>query len=129
MVSVLSAALKLIVENTRVRRQFVPEEKINISVKYETPEGEQFGVVYPRQFLKTEKVELEDTMRMLKDAPHIVAKFEKKRSDKLPRPPLTTAYLQREAFYSFGFYPEDTMSLAQNLYDSGFITYHRTDVS
>lgn len=121
------AALKLIVENTRVRRQFVPEEKINISVKYETPEGEQFGVVYPRQFLKTEKVELEDTMRMLKDAPHIVAKFEKKRSDKLPRPPLTTAYLQREAFYSFGFYPEETMSLAQNLYDSGFITYHRTE--
>lgn len=58
-------------------RQFVPEEKINISVKYETPEGEQFGVVYPRQFLKTEKVELEDTMRAKRRAAHCRQIWEK----------------------------------------------------
>lgn len=44
-----------------------------------------------------------------------------------PPPPLTTSLLQQEAFYRFGFSSKMTMSLAQQLYEKGYITYHRTD--
>ncbi len=53
-----------------------------------------------------------------------VATRENKRS---PYPPFTTSTLQQEASRRFGFPGKRTMSLAQKLYEEGFITYHRTD--
>lgn len=44
-----------------------------------------------------------------------------------PPPPLTTSLLQQEAFKRYGFSSKLTMRLAQNLYEQGLITYHRTD--
>jgi DNA topoisomerase-1 len=44
-----------------------------------------------------------------------------------PYPPFTTALLQQEASRRFGYSSKRTMSLAQRLYEEGFITYHRTD--
>ena len=121
------AALKLIVENGRIRKAFSPEEKMQISVAYETPSGEQFQLVHPMQFAATQKVELEDMTNVLKSSTHIVSKFDVKRSYVSPRPPLSVAFMLRSSFYAFGFYPERTMVLAQDLYDAGLITYHRTE--
>ena len=53
-----------------------------------------------------------------------VAQRETKRS---PYPPFTTSLLQIEASRRFGYQSRRTMSLAQRLYEEGFITYHRTD--
>ncbi len=53
-----------------------------------------------------------------------VAQRESKRS---PYPPFTTSLLQIEASRRFGYPSKRTMSLAQRLYEEGFITYHRTD--
>ncbi|MGB9883193.1 MAG: type I DNA topoisomerase [Microgenomates group bacterium] len=44
-----------------------------------------------------------------------------------PPPPYTTSLLQQDAFYKLGFSSKMTMNLAQNLYENGLITYHRTD--
>jgi DNA topoisomerase-1 len=44
-----------------------------------------------------------------------------------PPPPFTTSLLQQEAFQKYGFSSKMTMRLAQNLYERGLITYHRTD--
>jgi len=44
-----------------------------------------------------------------------------------PPPPLITSSLQQDAFNKLGFSSRMTMKLAQNLYEQGLITYHRTD--
>ncbi len=44
-----------------------------------------------------------------------------------PPPPFTTSLLQQESFQKFGFSSRMTMRIAQDLYERGIITYHRTD--
>ncbi|MEK7177404.1 MAG: DNA topoisomerase, partial [Patescibacteria group bacterium] len=44
-----------------------------------------------------------------------------------PMPPYTTSLLQQDAYYKNGFSSKQTMRLAQDLYERGLITYHRTD--
>ncbi len=50
-----------------------------------------------------------------------------KETKRAPYPPFTTSLLQIEAHRRFGYTSKRTMSLAQRLYEEGFITYHRTD--
>ncbi|MBC7239420.1 MAG: hypothetical protein H5T71_04900, partial [Chloroflexi bacterium] len=45
----------------------------------------------------------------------------------LPPPPFDTANMLKEASSRFGWSAEETMSLAQELFERGLITYHRTD--
>ncbi len=56
-----------------------------------------------------------------------VADVSKKETKRSPQPPFTTSTLQQEAARRFGFSGKRTMSLAQKLYEEGYITYHRTD--
>ncbi|HVT01284.1 MAG TPA: type I DNA topoisomerase [Patescibacteria group bacterium] len=56
-----------------------------------------------------------------------VADLSQKETKRSPYPPFTTSMLQMEASRRFGYPSKRTMSLAQRLYEEGFITYHRTD--
>src|SRR5581483_412490 len=56
-----------------------------------------------------------------------VADVAKKESKRSPQPPYTTSTLQQDAARRLGYSGKKTMSLAQKLYEEGFITYHRTD--
>jgi len=56
-----------------------------------------------------------------------VKKVEKKQVKQSPKPPFTTSTLQQSASTVYRFPPEKTMMLAQDLFESGLITYHRTD--
>lgn len=57
----------------------------------------------------------------------IVTDVAQKQSKRSPLPPFTTSTLQQDASRRFGYPGKRTMSLAQKLYEEGFITYHRTD--
>jgi DNA topoisomerase-1 len=63
----------------------------------------------------------------LRDAPFRVASIESKSTTERPRAPFTTSTLQQEAGRKLGFSAARTMSVAQTLYENGFITYMRTD--
>nr|MDJ0597166.1 type I DNA topoisomerase [Pleurocapsa sp. MO_226.B13] len=59
--------------------------------------------------------------------PHQVVDIQKKTHKKNPPPPFTTSSLQQSAGAKLKFNPEKTMQIAQHLFESGLITYHRTD--
>jgi len=63
----------------------------------------------------------------LKEANWAVSKVEVTTQKRNPAPPFITSTLQQEANRKFGMSARDTMSVAQKLYEKGFITYMRTD--
>ena len=77
-------------------------------------------------FIKNKK-EAEDIERGLRDARYIIENIEKKEVNRHPQDPFTTSSLRQEANKKLKLSAKMTMSLAQNLYERGYITYHRTD--
>ncbi len=63
----------------------------------------------------------------LKNADWSVTDVDVKKQKRNPSPPFITSTLQQEANRKFNFSARDTMSVAQKLYEKGFITYMRTD--
>ncbi|MDR2361547.1 MAG: type I DNA topoisomerase [Prevotellaceae bacterium] len=66
-------------------------------------------------------------MEKCKTAAYSITGIEKKPTKKTPAPPFTTSTLQQEASRKFGFSVNQTMTIAQRLYEAGLITYMRTD--
>ena len=66
-------------------------------------------------------------LQSCKDAAYKIKSIDKKPVSKLPAPPFTTSTLQQEAGRKLGFSVSNTMRIAQQLYESGKITYMRTD--
>lgn len=56
-----------------------------------------------------------------------VVHYQRVNRNRMPPPPLITSTLQQQAAMRWGYDPDATMTAAQSLYDSGHITYHRTD--
>lgn len=81
--------------------------------------------------IETKRVGTEEEAKQIvaiaQSQPHQVVKVESKLQKKNPPPPFTTSSLQQAAGARLRFSPERTMQIAQNLFESGLITYHRTD--
>ena len=130
---VQSVAVKLVVEREREIEKFKPQEYWTIEVLFKKQEKEFTALlakkdnkIIPKLGIKTEK-EAEKIIKNLKGAEYKVENIEKKETKKNPLPPFTTSTLQQTAWQKFHFPAKLTMRIAQNLYEKGFITYHRTD--
>lgn len=84
------------------------------------------GKTIPKLGIKTKK-ETDEIVKDLEGAEYKVEKIEKKEIKRNPPPPFTTSTLQQECSKRFRMPAKITMMMAQNLYEKGYITYHRTD--
>jgi len=89
-----------------------------------TPQGELRD---PSQVLHLHGEAAAALASRLQDASFTVSSVERKPYRRSPYPPFRTTTLQQEASRKLGFSAKYTMSVAQRLYENGYITYMRTD--
>ncbi|GHA92201.1 type I DNA topoisomerase [Modicisalibacter luteus] len=128
---VQSVAVRLIVEREREIRAFVPEEFWDVHADLVSPEGEPVRFELVRQdgkpFRPTSETETMDRIAGLKQAALAITAREEKPTRSKPNAPFITSTLQQAASGRLGFSVKKTMTLAQRLYEAGYITYMRTD--
>ncbi len=130
---VQSVAVRLIVERENEIRAFKPEEYWTIIaelLKGSDPVEFSLSKIDGRAVDKLEIKTKEQADRIVGDlekAKFVVSSVEKKEANKNPLPPFTTSTMQQAAATRLGFSAKKTMLLAQRLYESGHITYMRTD--
>lgn len=125
---VQSVAVRLIVEREREIQAFVPEASFRVVALFslDSPEGKTEMKAELSRRLKT-KQEALDLLEKCKNAKFSIEDVVVKPTKKSPAPPFTTSTLQQEAARKLGFSVSQTMMIAQRLYESGHITYMRTD--
>jgi DNA topoisomerase-1 len=123
---VQSPAVRLIVERELEIKNFKPTPYYVLSAILSEANA-KFTSVYEKGKID-DKQEAEKIYADIKDEKKaVVKKVEKKQVKQSPKPPFTTSTLQQTASSVYKFAPEKTMMLAQDLFESGLITYHRTD--
>ena len=129
---VQSVAVRLLAEREKEIREFKSEQYYRVSSEME-PSNENVNIdvtslvpceLNKRFATRDEAVEL---LEHCKNATFTVADVQVKPIKKCPAPPFTTSTLQQEASRKLGFSVAQTMRVAQSLYESGHITYMRTD--
>lgn len=123
---VQSVTVRLIVEREREINRFTTESGYRVTAIFELP-GEEgtLNTELSRRF-KT-KEEAEKFLDSCKEATFVIDDVTTKPFKKSPAAPFTTSTLQQEAARKLGFTVSQTMMVAQRLYESGYITYMRTD--
>ncbi len=132
---VQSVTVRLIVEREKEIKDFKPEEYWSIEVKLQ--KENQSDEFIARLIKKDDKAinklgikvkqEADKILKDLKGAKYKVVNIESKEVKRYPAPPFTTSTLQQEAVKKLGLSAKQTMRIAQQLYEDGLITYHRTD--
>ncbi len=125
---VQSVAVRLIVEREEDIRKFESTFSYRISGLFEVDNDKgkaTFKADLQKRYSTVE--EARDFLTLCIAASFSVADVEKKPGKRSPAPPFTTSTLQQEASRKLGFSVSRTMTVAQQLYESGKITYMRTD--
>ena len=126
---VQSVAVRLIVEREREIQKFKSESYYRVSAIFalinENGNATEVKAELDKRFKTHEEVEA--FLEKCKDAKFTVEAVNKKPLKRTPAPPFTTSTLQQEAARKLGFTVSQTMMIAQKLYESGRITYMRTD--
>ena len=122
---VQSVAVRLIVEREREIIDFNATQFYKISARFVAADGKVFKADLDRKFDTRESAV--SFLESLAGVEFRVQNVESKPSEKFPAPPFTTSTLQQEASRKLSMTVAQTMSVAQKLYESGFITYMRTD--
>jgi DNA topoisomerase-1 len=128
---VQSPALLLIVQREREIRAFEPREYWDVVAHLAKESGEGFVALYPvgekSKFELADERSAADVQKRVRPGPWVVEEVRKSERTRKPPAPLKTSTLQQAASSKLGFPTWKTMSLAQNLYEGGRITYMRTD--
>lgn len=124
---VQSVAVKLIVEREREINQFVPVGNFKIEATFSSIENGK-SISFKAENGKTRNIsEAENFLSECKGAAYRVKDVIIKPGKRSPAAPFTTSTLQQEASRKLGYGVSRTMRIAQRLYESGLITYMRTD--
>lgn len=122
---VQSVAVRIVVEREREIEQFQAQSSYKVSAVFNLDGGRELQAQLPKKFSTLEEVRA--FLESCKDASFSISDLTKKPSKRKPAAPFTTSTLQQEASRKLGYSVSRTMSLAQRLYESGHITYMRTD--
>ena len=146
---VQSVAVRLLVERERERRAFqsggywdlkadLEQDKNPFEAKLITLDGKKMAtgsdfdpntgkIAEGRDVVLLDETEANQLKERLIDKTWTVSNCESRASKRRPSPPFTTSTLQQESNRKLGISAKETMSIAQKLYEQGFITYMRTD--
>ena len=126
---VQSVAVRLIVEREREIQKFqsVPYYRVTAIFALISDSGNATEIKAELDQRFNTHEEVEAFLEKCKDAKFMVESVTKKPLKRSPAPPFTTSTLQQEAARKLGFTVVQTMMIAQKLYESGRITYMRTD--
>ena len=122
---VQSVAVKLLVEREREILNFRSESYYKISGFFKTIKNQELKAELSERIKSSDKTK--ELLEKCKDATFNIINVVKKPGKKSPAAPFTTSTLQQEASRKLGFSVAQTMAIAQKLYESGKITYMRTD--
>lgn len=122
---VQSVAVRMIVEREREIEAFKPVASFRIRAEFEVEKGKKLIAELPQR-IENEQGAL-DFLNKCIGALYAIKNLETKPAKKSPAPPFTTSTLQQEASRKLYFSVKQTMALAQRLYESGKISYMRTD--
>jgi DNA topoisomerase I len=141
---VQGAAVALLVEQERLIRNHSPRQHYSVVLQFGT-EGAYWEArwVIPTSLAEVTDLTGNALMNYERSAPIcinmdlasaaaetsivVVQKSDRRPEKRVPPPPLITSTMQQQAANRWGYDPEETMKAAQSLFDSGLISYHRTD--
>lgn len=121
---VQSVALRMIVDRESEIDIFVPDVFYNITAQL-SKDNNDFTAKYPRRV--ENKDEADSIKKDLDSSKYEVEDLQVKKNIRNAPAPLTTSMLQQEASTKLKFKADRTMKAAQSLYESGHVTYIRTD--
>lgn len=121
---VQSVAVRLVVEREREIERFESLSTFKVTAYFQV-EGATMKAEHPKKFPNED--DARDFLTNCVGADFHIADLQKKPAKKSPAPPFTTSTLQQEASRKLGYSVSRTMTLAQKLYESGKISYMRTD--
>jgi len=143
---VQSVALRLIVEREREIAAFKAEEYweldvlLSLAANFKLAKDKAWLKELPanmlparvfevdqQKYLPQKESDVTGVVKFLEHADYVVESIESKERSRASFPPFTTSTLQQAAANKLGFTSKQTMTLAQQLYEEGLITYHRTD--
>src|SRR5690554_4399609 len=127
---VQSVAVRLVVEREREIKAFNPEEYWDLYADLKAQQGEarfQVAKFQGKGFKASNKTQADTAVKALENANYSVTSREDKPTQSRPGAPFITSTLQQAASTRLGFGVKKTMTLAQRLYEAGYITYMRTD--
>jgi DNA topoisomerase I len=121
---VQSVAVRLITEREREIRSFEAGSSFKITAVFDA-EGHELPGELTERLANQEAAR--DFLQACSNATYTITDIQQKPGSRSPGAPFTTSSLQQEAARRLGFSVKQTMTLAQRLYESGHITYMRTD--
>jgi len=125
---VQSVAVRIIAEREREINAFVPQSSFRVEASFSASDISGKNVIFKAEGKKYNDEEgAEGFLKSCLKADFSVSDIQVKPGKKSPAAPFTTSTLQQEASRKLGYSVSRTMRLAQKLYESGKITYMRTD--